>query len=78
MRVAVWTIPFADIQGIQVGTLFLSVEECLISDRYKQLLLDANNTATIVIGRKAKVPVRSLRNPMLEQYVALEEANAPH
>ena len=29
-------------------------------------------------GRKAKEPVRSLRNPMLEQYAALEEANASH
>lgn len=78
MRVAVWTIPFADIQGIQVGTLFLSAEECPISDRYKQFLLEANDTATIVTGRKAKEPVRSLRNPMLEKYAALEESNAPH
>ena len=29
-------------------------------------------------GRKAKEPVRSLRNPMLEQYAALEDANAHH
>ncbi|MFZ2264325.1 MAG: nitronate monooxygenase [Trichococcus flocculiformis] len=65
-------------QGIQVGTLFLSAEECPISDRYRQFLLDANDTATIVTGRKAKEPVRSLRNSMLEQYAALEEANAPH
>ena len=65
-------------QGIQVGTLFLSAEECPISDNYKQFLLAANDTATIVTGRKAKEPVRSLRNSMLEQYAALEEANAPH
>ena len=65
-------------RGIQAGTLFLSAEECPISDSYKQFLLDANDTATIVTGRKAKEPVRSLRNPMLEQYAALENANAPH
>ena len=64
-------------QGIQAGTLFLSAEECPISDSYKQFLLDANDTATIVTGRKTKEPVRSLRNPMLEKYAALEEANAP-
>ena len=65
-------------QGIQVGTLFLSAEECPIPDSYKQFLLEANDTATIVTGRKVKEPVRSLRNPMLEQYAALEDANAPH
>lgn len=65
-------------QGVQVGTLFLSAEECPIPDSYKQRLIDAIDTDTIVTGRKAKDPVRSLKNPMLLKFAELEEANAPH
>ena len=65
-------------QGIQVGTLFLSAEECPIPDSYKERLINAIDTDTIVTGRKAKDPVRSLKNPMLLKFAELEEANAPH
>ncbi|MCK1166243.1 nitronate monooxygenase [Streptococcus uberis] len=65
-------------QGIQVGTLFLMAEECPIPASYQQRIIDANDTATIVTGRKAKDPVRSLSNTMLRKYAELEEANAPH
>lgn len=65
-------------QGIQVGTLFLSAEECPIPDSYKEKLIQSNDTATIVTGRKAKDPVRSLANSMLVKFAELEEANAPH
>ncbi|MER2174868.1 MAG: nitronate monooxygenase [Carnobacterium sp.] len=65
-------------QGVQVGTLFLSAEECPIPDSYKERLINAIDTDTIVTGRKAKDPVRSLKNPMLVKFAKLEEANAPH
>lgn len=65
-------------QGIQVGTLFLMAEECPIPASYQQRIMDANDTDTIVTGRKAKDPVRSLSNTMLRKFAELEEANAPH
>ncbi|WP_035051139.1 nitronate monooxygenase [Carnobacterium pleistocenium] len=65
-------------QGIQVGTLFLSAEECPIPDSYKQRLINSIDTDTIVTGRKAKDPVRSLKNSMLEKFYQLEMENAPH
>ena len=65
-------------QGVQVGTLFLSAEECPIPDSYKERLINAIDTDTIVTGRKAKDPVRSLKNPMLVKFAKLEEENAPH
>lgn len=65
-------------QGIQVGTLFLMAEECSIPASYQQRIMDANDTDTIVTGRKAKDPVRSLSNTMLRKFAELEEANAPH
>ncbi|MRI86198.1 enoyl-[acyl-carrier-protein] reductase FabK [Aerococcaceae bacterium WS4759] len=65
-------------QGIQVGTLFLMAEECSIPASYQQRIMDANDTDTIVTGREAKDPVRSLSNTMLRKFAELEEANAPH
>ncbi|MRJ46210.1 nitronate monooxygenase [Fundicoccus ignavus] len=65
-------------QGIQVGTLFLMAGECPIPASYQQRIMDANDTDTIVTGRKAKDPVRSLSNTMLRKLAELEEANAPH
>lgn len=65
-------------QGVQVGTLFLSAEECPIPDSYKQRLITAIDTDTIVTGRKAKDPVRSLKNKMLEKFYQLEMENAPY
>lgn len=65
-------------QGIQCGTIFLTAEECPIPETYKQRIVEAIDTDTIVTGRKAKDPVRSLKNPMLVEFLKLEEANAPH
>lgn len=63
-------------QGVQVGTLFLSAEECPIPESYKQRVIAAIDTDTIVTGRKAKDPVRALKNDMLEKFYQLEMANA--
>ena len=49
-----------------------------IPDSFKQKVLSAIDTDTIVTGRKAKDPVRSLKNPMLLKFAELEEANASH
>lgn len=64
--------------GIQAGTIFLTAEECPIHANYQQAVLAATDTGTIVTGRKAKDPVRSLTNPMLVEFAQLEAANAPH
>lgn len=64
-------------QGIQVGTAFLTAEECPIHENYKQAVINANDTATIVTGRSIKDPVRSLSNEMLVKFYELEKENAP-
>lgn len=63
-------------QGIQAGTIFLASNECQISQAYKNALINAKDTDTIVTGRKAKDPVRSIRTPMLEKFLEMEENNA--
>lgn len=59
-------------QGIQVGTGFLTVEECPIHDNYKNAVIAANDTATIVTGRSLRDPVRCIANPMLVEFLQKE------
>lgn len=58
--------------GIQVGTRFLLAHECNISREYKNKLLKANDTATIVTGRRLGHPVRSLKTPFSRNYAKAE------
>jgi len=59
--------------GAQVGTCLLVSEECPIHANYKQAILDASDTDTIVTGRSAGAPVRVLKNQMAKEYVKLEQ-----
>ena len=58
--------------GVQVGTRFLAAEECSISPVYKAKLLKANDTATIVTGKRLGHPVRSLKSPFSRAYAKAE------
>ena len=58
--------------GVQLGTCLLVSEECPIHAHYKQAILDATDTDTIVTGRSAGAPVRVLKNQMAKEYVKLE------
>ncbi|MDO4280914.1 MAG: enoyl-[acyl-carrier-protein] reductase FabK [Peptococcaceae bacterium] len=58
--------------GVQMGTRFLSAEECGISDVYKQKILKAGDLATAVTGKRLGHPVRSLRTPFVRQYMKAE------
>lgn len=59
--------------GVQVGTCLLVAEECPVHDNYKQAVLKAKDTDTIVTGRSAGVPVRIFKNKMARTYVGLEK-----
>ncbi|WP_314063312.1 DUF561 domain-containing protein [uncultured Vagococcus sp.] len=62
-------------QGVQLGTLFLTALECPVPLSVKQVILAADDTSTIVTGRNRGVPVRSIKNKMIQEYQALEVAN---
>lgn len=49
-------------EGVQVGTRFLTVEECCIADAYKERVLKAKDSDTVVTGRGSGHPVRGLKN----------------
>lgn len=59
--------------GVQLGTIFLVADECPVSDLYKQRIIDAVDTDTIVTGRGTSHVVRALKTPMPLRYVELEK-----
>lgn len=62
--------------GVQIGTILLGSQECPIHDNYKQAILKAKDTSTIVTGRINGTPVRILKNKMAKEYVKKEKAGA--
>jgi enoyl-[acyl-carrier protein] reductase II len=62
--------------GVQMGTRFLSAEECRIHPRYKELILKATDLCTMVTGKRLGHPVRSLRTPFARNYAATEFSGA--
>lgn len=63
-------------QGIQMGTRFVCSTECTAHPRYKQQILDAHNSSTVVTRQILGFPQRSLRNKLTDQFQELEKAGA--
>lgn len=59
--------------GVQIGTLFMVADECPIDNAFKQQILQAADTDTIVTGRGTPHVVRSLKNSMSLKYAELEK-----
>lgn len=59
-------------QGVQLGTRFLVAQECNISRVYKDKVLKASDTATIMTGKRLGHPVRSLKSPFSRAYAKAE------
>ena len=58
--------------GVQIGTRFLTAYECCVHENYKNKVLKANDTATVVTGRRLGHPVRSIKNPFSRDYQKVE------
>ena len=63
--------------GVQLGTCLLTSLECPIHDNYKQALLKAKDSDTMVTGRTTGAPVRVLKNKMAREYVRMEKRDVP-
>ena len=63
-------------KGVQIGTLFLSAQECCIHRNYKELLFKAKDTDTVVTGREGGHPVRSLKCRFTKRLEELVKSNA--
>lgn len=58
--------------GVQVGTSLLVAKECPIHMNYKNAVIKAKDTDTVVTGRSVNTPVRILKNQMAREYLKLE------
>lgn len=63
--------------GVQMGTRFLSAEECTIHPSYKEKILKATDLCTMVTGKRLGHPVRSLRTPFARNYSKAEYGGMP-
>ena len=62
--------------GVQLGTCLLVSQECPIHDNYKEAILKASDSDTLVTGRFAGSPVRQLKNHMSRAYLKDEKTGA--
>lgn len=60
-------------QGVQMGTVFVASKECTVHQNYKDLLIKAKDTDTIVTGRIAGFAARQLKNKFSRSMIDLEK-----
>jgi enoyl-[acyl-carrier protein] reductase II len=58
-------------KGVQIGTVLLASEECPIHVNYKNKVVSAKDTDTVVTGRNTGAPVRVLKNKMAKTYLKM-------
>ena len=63
--------------GVQMGTRFLSAEECTIHPNYREKILKAGDLCTMVTGKRLGHPVRSLRTQFSRNYARAEYGGMP-
>ena len=62
--------------GVQIGTVLLASSECPIHQNYKDAVIKAKDSSTVVTGRIGGTPVRILKNPMSREYIKKEKEGA--
>ena len=63
--------------GVQMGTRFLSAQECNIHPTYKEKIVGAGDLCTMVTGKRLGHPVRSLRTQFARNYWKAEYGGMP-
>lgn len=64
-------------KGVQIGTAFLATKECPIHQAYKERLLSAKETDTVITGLGTKDPVRCIRNKLTDNYFEMVRIQTP-
>lgn len=63
--------------GIQMGTRFMLAEECAVHPNFKQKLIDAVDTDSVVTGLTTGHAVRGIKNQFTDRFLALEKSCTP-
>ncbi len=62
-------------EGVQLGTRFVATEECVAHSNYKQAIVEAIDTSTVMTCRKL-FPARSLKTEFSRALIELENSGA--
>ena len=62
-------------KGVQVGTRFVCAQEAVVAQAFKDRIIAAVDTDTVVTGRFTGHPVRVLRNKLTREILAKEKAD---
>lgn len=61
-------------EGIEMGTRFIATKECVHAhERYKQNIIEADETDTVIIKRSIGAPARALENAWTQQILQIEK-----
>jgi nitronate monooxygenase len=61
--------------GVQMGTRFITTEECDADQRYKEFHLQAGPADVVIVSSPVGFPGRALRNPFVDKLLALGTPN---
>ncbi len=59
-------------EGVQMGTRFLVAKECNVHPIYKEKVIKANDSGTVVNGRRVGHAARALKNPFTRMFAERE------
>jgi enoyl-[acyl-carrier protein] reductase II len=62
-------------EGVQMGTSFVATSECVAHQNFKDGIVQANDTGTVITGRKLG-PARILRNEFASKILEMESKGA--
>ncbi|MFC1985357.1 NAD(P)H-dependent flavin oxidoreductase [Chloroflexota bacterium] len=62
--------------GVLMGTRFMATKECPAHPRFKEWLINARETDTIITQRSIRVPARNLRNELALKVLEMESQGA--
>jgi enoyl-[acyl-carrier protein] reductase II len=62
-------------EGVQMGTRFVATTECIAHSNFKEAIVRADDTSTVITDRKIG-PTRILKNPVAEKLLEMEAQGA--
>ncbi len=63
-------------EGVQIGTRFIATKESPVHENFKQAIINAGDTDTIITGRRLGDPVRVVKNKFALQILDAEDYGA--
>lgn len=63
-------------EGVEMGTRFIATKECVHAhEAYKQAILTADETSTVVVKRSIGAPARAIKNKWTDKILKIEKEN---